>query len=446
MAEKSWHMKRRTFLRGIGGIAIGLPFLEAMGKDVGKQNEVIKRCCFSYMGNGVGNPQKDQKGYSEGYHWFPFQAGKDFSFTKSIEPYKPLREKLTVMGGLWNKNSSLRHAHQCADLWLTGGQSGGRYDNELSVDQAYALEAQKYTRESSLTLSADGGIGPAGRLVTMSHNVHGTPITSHADPRKIFANFFTSPDAQNIKQKKINLDNKKRYVDRILGQANLLKRSLGRNDQVKMDEYLNSINDIEGKLERQEAWLDVPFKQFKTDELDLSINNTGDPQEYYRTMFDLIVLAFEIDLTRSITFTLSAEQGATSTNFPIKALEGVPNSHEITHNKTEEKFIMWGKYDRWMSEQVAYFLDKMNKAQDQNGSILDSTIVMNGSACSGTHNLKNNPLILAGGKHLGLKHGRYIQMKEGSLCNLYVTMLNQLGVPTEKFGDSDGEVTEILTA
>ena len=108
-----------------------------------------------------------------------------------------------------------------------------------------------------------------------------------------------------------------------------------------------------------------------------------------------------------------------------------------------DSFIYWGQYDRWMSSHVAYFLAKLKAKEDQAGSLLDSSIVLNGSP-SGTHNLKNNSLLLAGGKNLGLKHGRYLQLEDQPMCNLYATVLNRLGVPTSAFGDSDRELTEVL--
>ena len=439
MAEKSWHLKRRTFLRGVG-ISVALPYLEAMGKDVADAG-VTKRSCMLYVGNGTANPKRDQAGYKEGWHWFPEKDGRDFSFTKSTEPYNQHREDLTILGGLGNRMSEQFHPHACQDLWLTGGKAGGNYRKAISVDQAYALEAEKHTRYSSLVLSCDGGIGAVARLRTLSHNNKGTPLPSIANPKKLFDKYFMAPDAQGRELAKRKLADKKKHVDRILEHAKSLRANLGGRDKAKLDEYLQSLNDIEERLNRDEAWLDVPMEKVNAGDFNLSVSKIANPEEYYRVMFDLIALAFEMDLTRSVSFALCGEQGSVGSAFP-QAI-GLPNAHEITHNKTEQKFFLWGQYDRWMSSHIAYFLGKLKGKEDHAGPLLDSTIVLNGSP-SGTHARSNNSLLLAGGKNLGLKHGRYLQVKEQPMCNLYVTLLNRLGVPTPAFGDSNRELTEVI--
>lgn len=439
MAEKSWHLKRRTLLRGVG-VSIALPYLEAMGKDVAGSG-VTGRSCMLYVGNGTGNPKQDQPGYADGWHWFPEKPGRDFAFSKSTEPYKPFKDDITILGGLRNKISEQYHPHTCQDLWLTGGKAGGKYEEAISVDQAYAQEAEKHTRYSSLVLSCDGGIGSMNQLKTLSHNAKGTPIPSIASPKELFDRYFTAPGAEERQLVKRKLADKKKHVDRILEHAKSLKSKLGKRDQSKLDEYLQSLSDVEEKLNRDEAWLDVPMKKVDPSAFNLTVSKIANPEEYYRVMFDLIALAFEMDLTRSVSFVLSGEQGSIGTTFS-RAI-GLPDAHEITHNKTEQKFVWWGQYDRWMSSHLAYFLGKLKEREDHAGSLLDSSIVLNGSP-SGTHNLKNNSLLLAGGKNLGLKHGRYLQMKDQPMCNLYATLLNRLGVPTRAFGDSDRELTEIL--
>ena len=340
-----------------------------------------------------------------------------------------------------NKISEQYHPHTCQDLWLTGGKAGGKYEEAISVDQAYAQEAEKHTRYSSLVLSCDGGIGSMNQLKTLSHNAKGTPIPSIASPKELFDRYFTAPGAEERQLVKRKLADKKKHVDRILEHAKSLKSKLGKRDQSKLDEYLQSLSDVEEKLNRDEAWLDVPMKKVDPSAFNLTVSKIANPEEYYRVMFDLIALAFEMDLTRSVSFVLSGEQGSIGTTFS-RAI-GLPDAHEITHNKTEQKFVWWGQYDRWMSSHLAYFLGKLKEREDHAGSLLDSSIVLNGSP-SGTHNLKNNSLLLAGGKNLGLKHGRYLQMKDQPMCNLYATLLNRLGVPTRAFGDSDRELTEIL--
>jgi hypothetical protein len=225
-----------------------------------------------------------------------------------------------------------------------------------------------------------------------------------------------------------------------------LQRRLGKNDQAKLDEYLTSLNRVEEQLKRNEKWLDVPVKDFDANHLNLDVDATVDPEAYIRSTLDLIVLAFQTGLTRVITHMIAREDGmGFGDNFPKLAL-GLKGHHSITHDKTEDHWHDWGRYDQWLAKQFAYFLKQMKTVQDEHGPILDNTLVLYGSACSSTHNARNYPLVLAGGSNMGAQHGSYTVFDEKHIpmSNLFVSMLNAVGVETDRFSDSTGKLPSVL--
>lgn len=443
MAEKSWHIKRRSFIKGLG-IACALPYLEAMSKDVAANPNTIKRCVFSYIPNGVSLPDSKNKSFKD-WHWFPHGEGKDFTFTKVQESLAPFRKNLLYVGGLSHPKSRNLLGHAAGDTWLTGGDIGGTtYKNTVSVDHVASRTIGKKTRFPYLALSCDGGVGYKSRVSTCSFDLNGRAIPTESNPREIFERYFSGNDAQSKAARKRRLAQGKKVVDLIMEDAKSLNSKLGKNDQHKMDEYLTSVNDIEESIKRTESWLDVPMKKVKVDHINFDAKQ-ADPKGYTRTMYDLIALAFEADITRVATYMISREDGmGFGDKFP-SIVFGYKGHHGISHDKTEGGYERWGRYDQFLVEQFSYFVEKLSKINDENGSILDSTMSMFGSACSTTHNARNYPIVIAGGQKLGLKGGQFLKFDEKiPLSNMFTTMLNTLDVPTKKFSDSTGELTDIL--
>lgn len=443
MAEKSWHLKRRTFLKGLG-VSLAIPYLEAMAKDAKANPNTIKRCVFSYIPNGVSLPDKNNPAFND-WHWFPHGEGKEFKFTKVQESLKPFREKLLYVGGLSHPKSRDLLGHAAGDTWLTGGDIGGTtYNNSVSIDHLAARALGKKTRFPYLALSCDGGVGYKSRVSTCSFDMNGRAIPTESNPREIFERYFSANDAKSKEARRKSLRQGKKVVDLIMEDANRLNRVLGKDDQHKLDEYMMSVSDVEEGIKRTESWLDVPMKKVKIDHIDFNAKQI-DPKGYTRTMYDLIALAFEADITRVATYMLSREDGmGFGDRFPT-ILFGYKGHHGVSHDKSEGGYERWGKYDQFLIEQFAYFTDKLSKINDENGPILDSTMSMFGSACSTTHNARNYPIVIAGGQKLGLKGGKFLKFSEKiPLSNMFVTMLNTLGAPTKKFADNTGELTDIL--
>jgi hypothetical protein len=237
-------------------------------------------------------------------------------------------------------------------------------------------------------------------------------------------------------------------VDLVLADSKRMKRLIGKKDNHKIDEYLAALNSVEEQVVRNETWLDIPLKDFESDNLNLNVDAMIDPQAYVRATLDLMVLAFQTDMTRVITYMLAREDGmGFGENFPKLALGINKGHHRISHDKAEGHWQQWGSYDAWLTSQYAYFLQRLRDTHDEHGSLLDSTVVLYGSACSSTHNARNYPLVLAGGSKLGVNHGSYtvFDEKETPMSNLLVSMLNTVGAPTESFADSTGKLPGIFS-
>ena len=205
-----------------------------------------------------------------------------------------------------------------------------------------------------------------------------------------------------------------------------------------MDQYLASLNEIESRLIASEKWIDIPIKEQDHSHLNLDVKKEDDPREYYRNMFDLISLAFDADITRSVAFMLNREDGmGISDTFPLK-LGLSKTHHQLSHAGDKAGQLEFAKYDLFLSEQIAGFLQRLQQYKDMDGTVLDNTVVLYGSGASTTHWSKNLPTLVAGGSKMGLQHGQYWKNGETRMANLYLSILRSMGIQTESFADSTG--------
>ena len=448
MKKKSWHIDRRTFIRGMG-VTCMLPFFEGMAMtSLSKFAKPVspKRLCILYFPNGVGLPPKESI-YHKNWSWFPIGEGSNYKLTKSLSPLSPYRSDMSIMGGLSHPFSRNVLGHMAGDSFLTGGDLRGEYKNSISLDQVAAEKLSHYTRFPSLTLSTDGGVGYKSRTSTLSFNSSGKPIPSEHRQREIFERYFSPNGGTPTHQRRKSIQQGMKIVDLVLEDSKTLKNRLGSNDKAKLDEYLTSLNQVEKQLTRNEKWLDVPMKEFDASLINLDVDPTAAPEDYVRSMMDLMILGFQTDATRVISYLMAREDGmGFGDNFPKIAL-GLQGHHTISHDKATGHWEDWGRLDRWYAKQFAYFINKMKNTKDIHGSLLDNTLILYGSACSTTHNARNYPLILAGGSKMGVNHGEYtvFDEKQERLSNLYLNMLNRLDVNIESFSDSTGKLsTSIL--
>lgn len=441
---RSWHLDRRTFLLG-SGISMSLPYMEAMGNQTAAV-ELPARMCAMYFPFGVGMPKEGSDLHK--WRWFPNGEGKNFTFNESLKSLESVRESVTIIGGMSHPNGRRMGGHDTGDTFLTGALFDKKLlHNTVSVDQVAAAAVGSQTRYSSITMSTDGGVGEPTRSSTLSYDIKGRPIPAMNQPLMIFNRLFGLAD-EDLKRQQRRLRSASSMLDLVMEDSNSLRRRLGRHDQEKLDEYLSSVRQIEQRVRRTQRWLDIPLPLLTDEERSLLKleSDSEAPQEYMRTMYDLMWLAFKSDSTRVATYQIASMADASSVAGPFPFREGFKaNLHTLAHgwNKPEGAVAL-GKWDKFMTEQLTYFLQRLKSTQEGDGTLLDRTMVLHGCSNSITHNNNNYPLIFAGGNKLGLEHNHYVKVgSDVPMSNLFVTMLEKMGVEAPVFADSTGELTPI---
>jgi hypothetical protein len=427
-------------LRG-AGLSLALPWLEGMAKaDPGVDRP--KRFCAFFFGNGVAIPNEGSSDGDEGWTWFPSAGGPDYTLTKPLEPLAAHRQDMSIIGGMSHPSSRLLVGHNTVDVWLTGADIRVSLQNSISIDQLIARHAGTHTRIPSLVLSSHGGVGTKSRSTTISFDAQGRQIPAESTPRQVFERLFEPPDHGDRAARVKMLASGRRRVDFLLEDSRSLRNRLGQTDRRRLDEFLESLSEVESRLSRTQDWLGKALPQIDRQAVNLDVSPSG-PTDYIRTMFDLIVLALETDTTRVAAYQICAEDGVgICDKFPNILGIGNRGHHQLTHSDGKRD---WSLYDRYLAEQFAYFLGRMSSIGEGESRLLDNTMALFGSATSTTHNARNYPTILAGGANMGLRHGRYFKhATERPLGDLYVTMLNQYGIPTHSFAENTGDFSEIL--
>lgn len=439
MADKSWHLQRRTFLRG-AGVSMALPFMNAMAVGTESQalNELPKRAAFIFFPNGVSLPPKKDPQH-EDWFWFPKGEGRDFEFRTSQAALNPLRDKLSVISGLshpQNRNSGDAHVNPTGYLTSKDIVKGKTTFNSISIDQVIANHHEGKTQLASMPLSTVGGVGNISRTYTLSFDKDGKGIPAWSNLNEIYERMYvaSSPAA------KARLKEKTHLLNEIYGDAKDLRRTLGIEDQATLDEYLASIAEVEKKVANDKLWADKS-DHAQPPEMNLEIEFT-DVENYVRTMYDLMYLAFKSDLTRVATYQIASEGGTAPTNNLSKHIGLVKDLHQLSHSaaKDKEGYKDWGLWDQFVAQQLAYFIDKLQGTKEGDGTLLDRCLIFQGAATSRVHDNTNFPLILAGGKKMGHKAGQFITYDEQMHClsNLFVDIANSMEVPIDSFGDSTG--------
>lgn len=436
-------LDRRAFLRGVGGAALALPVLDAMGAEVTAQSP--RRFCALYTANGMSLPRTEH-GINE-WSWFPTaEENGSFVFGKSTEPLSPFRNHVSFLGGMYHPSGPKADPHVCSDMWLTGAPlhnpKPGSY-NSVGLDQMVALHTKQHCRQPSLVLSIDAGTGFLSRTGTISYSLEGRPIPAENNPRRVFDRLFRG-DRNSLQSEREALQRRIKLVDAVVDSAKSLNQQLGKSDRERMEQYLTSLNEVESRLIASEKWIDIPLKTQDYSHLDLAVTNESAPADYYRNMFDLIALAFDADITRSVAFMLNREDGmGISDTFPLK-LGLTRTHHNLSHAGDKAGQLEFAKYDLFLSEQVAHFLKRLTEYKDRDGTVLDNTIVLFGSGASTTHYPKNLPTLIAGGNNLGLKHGQYWRNGDTRMSNMFLSILRSMGIEQESFADSTGTLSNSI--
>jgi hypothetical protein len=383
-----------------------------------------------------------------------------------MQPLAPLKDEFTVLSGFSHPRSRNVHGHNNADQFLTAAATGGgdiEYKNTISLDQEYVKHVGDQTRIASLVMSTDGGTGTARGTHTISFDRHGRAIPAEHRPKQIFDMLFVKANIDSAQRLALS----RSALDEMMADARDLRKTLSAGDQRNLDEYLDSVRQAEVKVEKAKHWLNVPLPTVDGDNLNLELT-TDEPREYLQTMFDLVYLAFKTDSTRVATYQIGRENGVGRSDHLARAV-GFNLAHQLSHEtKDPDGWKNFGIYCRFLNEEFGRFVGKLKATPEPggSGSMLDNSLLLFGSASSAFHLSRNYPLILAGGKHMGFKHGRYLNQagmnfqggpwlgsrepwqveakgEDVPLSNLFVTMLQRLGVSTDSFADSSGIVEDI---
>ncbi len=452
--SRSWLLNRRHALKALGSF-VSLPLLECMVplRAAEQVTATPKRSAFIYLANGV--------------HSLNYQitkSGRDYEFSRSLKPLEKHREVITPISGLHHPGS-LGHHHNCINVFLTGGKLGPSDRNTISVDQKMAEITAQRTRVASMEIALTDQ--------SLAWTADGVQLPALGRCSEIFASLFEEPKGGKAVQRRA-LRRKGSVLDANLVEVRQLEHKMGKEDKGRMEQYLTSVREAEIRTRRADAWLDTPLPTIsdtdrKRTNREIAATLAGD---YFRTVYDLMVLAFQTDVTRVATFSLGGESNA----FAIPEIGITESRHQLSHHGGDAGYIQkLTNYDTFAIEQFSYFLTRLAETKDLGGKpLLGSTMALFGSGMSygHSHGNANLPLVLAGGSDLGLKHGSHLDFNkeakefqgyalgpDGSLStahyqlcsrpvntdarmsNLLLLMAQRMGVETDRFGDSNKVVS-----
>lgn len=464
MSKKSWQISRRTMLRGMGAM-MSLPLLEAMAPITARaaSSSVTSaatkqpvRMGVLYMANGV-NP----------HAWTPKEAGANFALSPILEPLAKVKDDLLVMTQLWNKASDTGDGHYVktggflTSTTITRTTGSNLCSGGISMDQLAAARIGNLTPLPSLEL----GIEPVTTGVDVnvgftrlygshiSWSTPTTPLAKEINPRFAFDRLFRS---QAGNQQNRNSHDQS-VIDLVLEDAKRLQRKLGSADQLKLNEYLDSVRAVEKRIEfdakrRSAEYLTDPLVQKEIDKLDTRITDFyadparasergGDHTEQVRLMLDLMVMAFWTDSTRISTFMFG--NAVSGKNFSF--LDGVKGGHhQISHHENhEDKLEEYKRINVWHLQQYAYLLERLKSIPEGAGNLLDNSMILFGAGMrdGNAHNPRNLPLVLAGSGGGTIATGRHLVYENNTpLASLYQSMLKRMGTPVDHFADAAGEL------
>jgi len=440
-------LSRRTFLRGAGA-SLGLPLLDVMTPAFGesKASPPVRMSCI-YFPNGMW--EKD---------WIPAKAGADYELPFALQPLAPHKDDVLVLTGLDKKHSHQGDGHYAKTAnYLTGLPVFKTTGKDLSVgqasiDQYCAGRIGHLTPLPSLELGIDPVISGIDSNVgfTRLYGSHiswrsaTTPVAREIHPRLAWQRLFGMNRAVAVDPAAARKqEDDRKLLDLVLEDAQAVRGRLGRDDQGKFDEYLDSIRGVEKRIEFFSKPDPRDWKAPEPGDVAPPTGAPGDHKAHVRLMLDLVTLAFQTDTTRINTFMFAND--VSGKNF-AGLIDGVKGAHhEFSHHENKkEKYEPYSKIVRWHVEQLAYLLDRMKAVKEGERTLLDNTMVMFGSSFSdgNRHDPAGLPILLAGRAGGTIISGRHLSFPKGTpLCNLYVAMLERMGTAVRRFGDSAEAMT-----
>ena len=428
-------LPRRTFLRGMG-TALALPLLDAMVPALSALAKTAaapaRRLGVVYVPNGMAMD-----------YWTPATEGPAFELSPLLQPLSAFRDRLLVLSGLNGPKGGGAHAG-ASTLFLTGvgGKTGEiGVEASVSIDQLLAKELGHHTQLASLELALDGrdnaGSCDAGYSCAYSNTISWrgatTPLPMENNPRVVFERLFGDSGSTESPARLAKIRRDRSILDSVTEKVADLAQVVGPRDRLKIEEFLEGVRDVERRIQKAE--------EQSANELPVVAQPAGIPatfEEHTRLMYDLQVLAYQCDLTRVATFMIGRElSGRTYPEI------GVPDSHHPLshHEDVAEKIALMSKINVYHASLFSQYLEKLQATADGDGTLLDHTIVMYGAGISNSnsHDHNNLPILLVGGKD-HLQGGRHVRHKGTPLANLLVTVMDKLGAPLDRIGDSNGKL------
>lgn len=443
MNRKNPFVTRRTALRGLGGL-IALPWLQIMGgKSLAAatgQKEPARLACF-YIPGAINH-----------YNWFPVDEGPNYTIAPSHQPLAHLRNQFSVVSNLLHIQGRIS-GHEHPYNWLTGTnikQTPGTITNSISFDQVAAQHAGP-TYVSSLVLSFEDGVGTR----TLSRNAMGADIPALGNYRTVFEKLFPPADAAQLKQARARLELDRSILDTALEETGDLRRKLGRADQRRLDQYLESIREVELRMRDNGEILDRGRPKFDEAAVRLQPQGKNRMREHIELLMDLIALAFQTDMTRVVTHSLGGEGGpnyddykdwAQAVGAPVRGAHDVHHKGSGNRGADNPDVKVLGLRDAMFCGCLARLMEKLKGIEASDGALLDHTVLLLGGSQISSHSGGSFPMLLAGGRKLGFKHGQHLKWKGGvkPASDLYLTILQQLRCPVRSFKESTGPISELL--
>jgi hypothetical protein len=434
------HLPRRTFLQGVGA-TLALPLLDAMVPAFAATTPPTPRLGFVYFPHGAIMTR-----------WMPDAVGRGFELKDTLKPLEPYRDRLSIVSGLHHRAADSTAVHSLSPTtWLSGvrpkpTQGVDAYAG-VTADQIAASAIGQDTILPSMELATEdhsGLIGACDRdygciyMNTLSWRSPTSPMPMEINPRKVFERMFGQGGSAEARLARQHEDHS--ILEALSEQAQSLKHELGAHDRAKLDLYLDSVREIERRLERAEAQAD------QNPDLEIPEAPPGIPfvyEDHAGLMFDLLALAYEADITRVFTFMMARE--ISNRTYPqVNVSEG---HHAVSHHANRpEKIDMNARIQRYHVGLFAKFLEKLDSTPDGDGSLLDHSILLYGSNMSNSNAHDHYPLpnVLVGGGNGRLRGGQHIKEEDHTpMTNLILTMLHKADVSVESLGDSTGTIAAL---
>lgn len=423
------HLNRRHFLKGAGS-TIALPYLASLNTGFSKEKttETLHKMVFLTFGWGCTKET-----------FFPKanDTGSNYKLPEGLSPLARHKKDFSFIQNTHHKFST--EGHWGSTFYLTGANRyaipGKSFSNTISVDQIAAEKWGEHNRFSSLQFDCkkanDSGHGPG---LSLSWNRYGKPLPGLSNPFFAYNKLFGN-EKMSLEEKKALISKKGSSLDAVLVDAKRIQNKINSEDKDKLNEYFQSVREIELQLAKEEAWMGKPKPKAPMKEPKQGLEGYDE----IKIMYDLMVAALQTNSTRVITY----RQPVSSL---LKSFGASITSHNMSHySPTGDRFAVSKERDLKQSELLAYFFDKLKNTNDINGqSLFETTTIGYGSNIKHAHTLNNCPAIIAGNTK-NLKLGEHLFMpKDTPLCNLWLTLLKACGIEQENFGDSNGLIEQIL--